>query len=435
MKYIIWGAGERANRLYPHIGEENVLAFIDSNKEKRGQTFLNKKIISFEEYKDLYSQYYIVISCLQEQEVETILLKNRIYKYFKMSDCPGEFQESYSRTLLYKYIYNTISKESEYAIYGCTLYSFILNEWIEQKTGKKAIIIPSFDIDINFYNSIIEDFCDEKFIDFDSISNFRIDDILVTYENDLNMIKKKLGTSYGIRNVYDCSDKIEEYYNPQIESFKNIHQGKRCFIVATGPSLNMDDLERLRTNDEICLSMNSIWRAFDKVEWRPYYYLAEDYRTYNQYGAVMENMNVRYLFLGDTNKVYWSKEHKKNMIKYHYAFEFSEVKCPKFTEDFSRKCYAGATVTYSCIQLAVYMGFQEIYLLGVDFTNGKNSNNENYKHFYKEEKLTSVGHNKMVYLAYQSAKKYADAHGIKIYNATRGGNLDVFERRDFDQLF
>ena len=37
--------------------------------------------------------------------------------------------------------------------------------------------------------------------------------------------------------------------------------------------------------------------------------------------------------------------------------------------------------------------------------------------------------------AYKIAKKYAETHGIKIYNATRGGEMEVFERVDFDSLF
>lgn len=36
---------------------------------------------------------------------------------------------------------------------------------------------------------------------------------------------------------------------------------------------------------------------------------------------------------------------------------------------------------------------------------------------------------------YQAARRYAETHGIKIYNATRGGELEVFERVDFDSLF
>jgi hypothetical protein len=34
-----------------------------------------------------------------------------------------------------------------------------------------------------------------------------------------------------------------------------------------------------------------------------------------------------------------------------------------------------------------------------------------------------------------SAKEYADEHGIKILNATRGGELEVYDRVCFDSLF
>ncbi len=33
-----------------------------------------------------------------------------------------------------------------------------------------------------------------------------------------------------------------------------------------------------------------------------------------------------------------------------------------------------------------------------------------------------------------AAKNYADSHGIKILNATRGGKLEVFERVNFDEI-
>ena len=36
--------------------------------------------------------------------------------------------------------------------------------------------------------------------------------------------------------------------------------------------------------------------------------------------------------------------------------------------------------------------------------------------------------------AYKVAKQYADDHNIKIYNATRGGKLEVFERVDLDDI-
>ena len=87
-----------------------------------------------------------------------------------------------------------------------------------------------------------------------------------------------------------------------------------------------------------------------------------------------------------------------------------------------------------CIQLAVYLGFAEIYLLGTDFT-GVNNYGSKYGHFYDEKDLDSVCYTDQVKLGYEKAKQYADCHGIKIFNATRGGNLEIFERVDFDSLF
>ena len=38
-------------------------------------------------------------------------------------------------------------------------------------------------------------------------------------------------------------------------------------------------------------------------------------------------------------------------------------------------------------------------------------------------------------LGYEAAKKYAEMNEIKIYNATRGGKLEVFQRVEFESLF
>jgi hypothetical protein len=80
------------------------------------------------------------------------------------------------------------------------------------------------------------------------------------------------------------------------------------------------------------------------------------------------------------------------------------------------------------------MGFSEIYLLGADCDYKKMGTVGN--HFYKQEvKDGNPFINELVFAAYECAKQYADEHGIKIYNATRGGKLEVFERVDFDTLF
>lgn len=89
------------------------------------------------------------------------------------------------------------------------------------------------------------------------------------------------------------------------------------------------------------------------------------------------------------------------------------------------------------------MGFKEIYLLGIDHnyritvspdgnivTNDKVQN-----HFCDNYALPVVPQLYKSSLAYLAAQQYASEHNIKIFNATRGGKLETFERVDFDSLF
>ena len=49
---------------------------------------------------------------------------------------------------------------------------------------------------------------------------------------------------------------IENQKYNEIRKIENLHKGKRCFTVATGPSLRIEDVEKL--NGEITFGMNSL---------------------------------------------------------------------------------------------------------------------------------------------------------------------------------
>ena len=59
--------------------------------------------------------------------------------------------------------------------------------------------------------------------------------------------------------------------NKVFEKYKNIHENKRAFLVANGPSLNDIDLDLIK--DEISFGMNRISLAYKNTKWRPTYYL------------------------------------------------------------------------------------------------------------------------------------------------------------------
>ena len=90
MKYVVWGSGYRGKVLMETIGADNIIAFIDSDKEKLGKTYCGKPIISYEKYKESYSEYVILISIVYNERVSERLEKQHMF-HFNIEDCPPEF--------------------------------------------------------------------------------------------------------------------------------------------------------------------------------------------------------------------------------------------------------------------------------------------------------------------------------------------------------
>ena len=105
-----------------------------------------------------------------------------------------------------------------------------------------------------------------------------------------------------------------------------------------------------------------------------------------------------------------------------------------------------STVACTAIQFAVYMGFKKIFLIGIDhsFSTYKNEKGEiikddSIKDYFVDEynKDQTELYIPSLYAstrAFIVMKEYCDSHGIEIFNATRGGKLEVFPRVDFDEV-
>lgn len=426
MKYIVWGAGVRGSRVVRNMGEDNIVAFVDSSGDKIGTFFYGKKVISLEEYEAAYADYFIVISFTHAGEGEGLLKKRGIEQYLLLCDCPPDFTANNPPKYFEKYISGMIKDDKRYGIKGRTLFSFWLYEHICRQCRKEPALLidraaPDKVIKIlqkNGYYIEYEDKVDQA--EFARIFKAEFEDPPVVFgKNEINL--------------FDCSDEIKEYYNPIIEGYKDKYTGKRCFIIGNGPSLKACDLDLLKQNGEISFGVNSIYYAFEKTDWRPTFYVVVQGWGCPEMYDQLESIGCQCAFIGDTDDEFWREEHDKRIQKFHVVCDVNESRMPLFSEDFSRKCYAGGTVVYSCMQLAAYMGFEEIYLIGVDFSYGQQESS--YEHFYGADSVVSIGYTERVALAYQAAKKYADTHRIKIYNATRGGKLELFERVNFDEIF
>ena len=151
-----------------------------------------------------------------------------------------------------------------------------------------------------------------------------------------------------------------------IKSLKNRYYGKRCFIIGNGPSLKIQDLEILK--NEICFATNRIFTIFDQTNWRPEFYLALDAEIIKENIKEINQLRLNNVFIDIIGKKYRNKN--PNL---HYFFNYSPfVICiPSlanitYSENLEKFVGMGYTVTYACLQFALYMGFKEIFLLGMD---------------------------------------------------------------------
>lgn len=103
-----------------------------------------------------------------------------------------------------------------------------------------------------------------------------------------------------------------------------------------------------------------------------------------------------------------------------------EVHQGNFSVEADNKLFcSGSVIIDYCIPLAIHMGFNPIYLVGCDHDSPNGVR-------YFDGKSTSLSGGstpwEIVDQAFAVVKKYADSKGIKIYNATEGGRLEIFER-------
>ena len=250
--------------------------------------------------------------------------------------------------------------------------------------------------------------------------------------------------SYLNYKVYKNQKRQFSIYTEKMKEFKGLYEGKRCFIIGTGPSLAPEDLNILEKNNEISFASNRIYEIFDKTEWRPTYYANQDFPLINKYYELIKKIDCKQKFLPIDVRDYFNNE--KDITYFILKHKDFYPHDAEFSFDISDYLAQGFTVTYGLIQIARYMGFKEIYLLGIDHNYSLSVNekgipvqNDNVKDYFEGAKASNKGLNlpRVVEstVAYMTADKVSRKNGFRVYNATRGGKLEAFERVDFDSIF
>lgn len=239
--------------------------------------------------------------------------------------------------------------------------------------------------------------------------------------------------------------------------YKSIHEGERVFILCTGPSISEMDLTRLK--DEKTIAVSSFYLHKDCQTISPDYYCLPTFENFLSFESATEYL--RGIQKSTLQAQYFFSIHEKQIVEKMREYDNRCVNYIAFDQipgyersdiDLTSLVPAVQSVAIMALEIALYMGFKTIYLIG---TEHDCIVTKQYTHFYDYSESIVSQCNKYeneqgnaaepfdmqleatynLWQQYKKIKKIAERNGTKIYNATKGGILDVFERVDFDTLF
>lgn len=225
--------------------------------------------------------------------------------------------------------------------------------------------------------------------------------------------------------------------------YKDKHKGERCFILGTGPSLNLltqTQIEALRS--EVIFGANSLYKAESVSSIYPKYYALLDNLYWEQWSHTFDDVVAKYkenppVFITDYRAVDFADKANSAQHLYIYAKKYP-VK--EMSDQLDTNIYGAMNVVSFSILAALYMGFSEICLLGCDYnafcTAGKG-------HAYDDKsELKQVNYNLAFYLKFYwittefhyLIAKLAKKRGVSVLNLTPGSLLDAYPRMSIEKI-
>ena len=223
----------------------------------------------------------------------------------------------------------------------------------------------------------------------------------------------------------------------KLNALRDQHRNQRCFIIGNGPSLKNTDLSLLK--NEFTFGMNRFYLMFPELGFATSYFVSINDLVAEQCAADFQALQMPKFFSWRARK--WLKPDD------NLYFLYTTYTGPKFGKNAAGRLWESATVTYVALQLAYYLGFQQVILIGVDHnftTQGKpnttvTSEGDDPNHFSPAYfgkgfrwQLPDLETSEM---GYRFARQAYEQAGRQVLDATVGGKLTVFPKVEYLSLF
>ena len=219
------------------------------------------------------------------------------------------------------------------------------------------------------------------------------------------------------------------------KNFKGKFNNKRCVIIGNGPSLNKTNLSLLK--NEYTFGLNRIYLLFEKMGFQTDFLVSINRFVIEQFADEMVNNDC------------------KKYFNYKYRNQFKNKKNLNFISPsmYDKKYFNNielgyisytSSVTFPAIQLAIYLGFSEIILVGFDnnfknkgssdsaITSGEDDVDHFSKDYFSKGVVWQLPNYRGLDYNFQFVEKYFKKNDLKIVNCTIGGHLENFSRYDLE---
>jgi hypothetical protein len=261
------------------------------------------------------------------------------------------------------------------------------------------------------------------------------------------MTPQRLAAAFG-RRMKEIPHSLAWHFNTpdsrlnqiRLKQWKDVHAGERCFVMGNGPSLGKMDLSPLK--HELTFGLNRIYLLFEKIDFYPTYYVAINELVLEQFAQEIKTVPSPKFLNWTRRDLFDLADPTIHFLKTIFPLQ------DRFNIDITKPLCIGATVTFVALQIAYYMGFHKVILIGVDHsfvekgtpniievrTPEADESHFTHNYFPKGVKwqLPDLKHSEISYELAREAFKY---DGRTVLDATIGGKCPVFAKVDYHTLF
>lgn len=219
------------------------------------------------------------------------------------------------------------------------------------------------------------------------------------------------------------------------------HAGRRAWIIGNGPSVSLEDLDRIASQNEPIFCFNRFYMAHGNTDLRETYLVSADTLMIADFGQEMIDKSGGL-------PVFCAEPAELPALEGDYL-QVSKIdtSMPVFSTEADRYVHVGGSSVFVAMQLAYLFGIRELVTYGMDYSFNQTpvfdprypmpvcfDEGNHFIQGYRSEKPWCPPNWRDISFGFLKARTVFDSQGGRILNATRGGKLEIFERAVLEDL-